>query len=302
MDHAAVEVRVSTGCRPWSGPSSKAARCSGGIIGSSAPRQSSTRPLDASEIVQAPDRPQAGVEADHRGDVGVAHCQTPFVAFCDDDSWWDPQAPSIAETVFDRHPTVALLAARTVVWPSQCDDPLTAALADSPLGRDPALPGPSILGFLACSAVVRKDAFEAVGGFKQDIALPRRGAALVLGPVRPRVGPLLLSPIGGVPPAVGDAPGRRCPGRSESAKRGIAAWLRRPARRCVATSAALARAATRDTAHARALGEALRLLPTVLRERRRLPADVEKVSPNWRRSEQSGSSGHLHTHGPAVVS
>jgi GT2 family glycosyltransferase len=99
--------------------------------------------------------------------VGVAHCQTPFVAFCDDDSWWDPQAPSIAETVFDRHPTVALLAARTVMWPSQRDDPLTAMLADSPLGRDPALPGPSILGFLACSAVVRKDAFEAAGGFSK---------------------------------------------------------------------------------------------------------------------------------------
>ncbi len=97
--------------------------------------------------------------------VGVAHCRTPYVAFCDDDSWWEPEAPSIAEDIFDGHPTVALLAGRTVVWPERRDDPLVAMLAASPLGRDPALPGPSILGFLACSSMVRKDAFEGVGGF-----------------------------------------------------------------------------------------------------------------------------------------
>jgi hypothetical protein len=37
-----------------------------------------------------------------------------------------------------------------------------------------------------------------------------------------------------------------------------------------------ARSAAVDTAHARALGEALRLLPAVVRERRKLPADLEK--------------------------
>jgi hypothetical protein len=39
--------------------------------------------------------------------------------------------------------------------------------------------------------------------------------------------------------------------------------------------AELARAAAGDVAHAKALGEAVRLLPKVLRERRRLPANVE---------------------------
>src|ERR1700712_3149807 len=97
--------------------------------------------------------------------VGVASCTTPFVAFCDDDSWWDGEAPSIPEGRLDEHPSVALLGVRPVVWPEQRDDPRVELLPASPLGHDPALPGPSILGFLACSAMVRKDAFGAGGGF-----------------------------------------------------------------------------------------------------------------------------------------
>ena len=95
------------------------------------------------------------------------------------------------------------------------------ALADSPLGRDPALPGPSILGFLACSAVVRKDAFEAVGGFSKILHF-RGEEQLLSWDLSAHGWDLCFCPrIGGIPPAVGDAPGQRCPGRSESAKRGI---------------------------------------------------------------------------------
>jgi hypothetical protein len=38
-------------------------------------------------------------------------------------------------------------------------------MAAAHLGRAPDLPGPSILGFLACAVVVRRSAFLAVGGF-----------------------------------------------------------------------------------------------------------------------------------------
>lgn len=86
--------------------------------------------------------------------VGVAACRTPFVAFCDDDSWWAPDATTIAEEIFDGHPTVGLLAARTKVWPQRRDDPLADELANSALGRRLDLPGPSILGFLACPELV----------------------------------------------------------------------------------------------------------------------------------------------------
>ncbi|HEX2214636.1 MAG TPA: glycosyltransferase family 2 protein, partial [Mycobacterium sp.] len=48
--------------------------------------------------------------------VGVAACNTPYVAFCDDDSWWTPEAPARGAEVFDRYPSVGVLAARTIVW------------------------------------------------------------------------------------------------------------------------------------------------------------------------------------------
>src|SRR4051794_36285607 len=51
--------------------------------------------------------------------IGVAACGTPFAAFCDDDSWWEPRATRIAERLFDHHPSVGLLAGQTTVWPTR---------------------------------------------------------------------------------------------------------------------------------------------------------------------------------------
>jgi GT2 family glycosyltransferase len=207
--------------------------------------------------------------------VGVDSCTTPFVAFCDDDSWWNADATSIAEEVFDKHPTVALLAARTVVWPQQRDDPVVELLAASPLGHDPALPGPSILGFLACSAMVRKDAFEAVGGFSPILHF-RGEERLLSWDLAANGWDLCFCPqlVAHHHPSIVRATSSSQRARS-TRNDALTAWLRRPVRECVTAGAALVRAAAADAAHARALGEALRLLPAVLRERRRLPADVE---------------------------
>jgi GT2 family glycosyltransferase len=97
--------------------------------------------------------------------VGVAAATTRYVAFSDDDSWWAPDALRRAETVLDAHPEVGLLAARTLVGPRRREDPTNQLMAASPLGRDPRLPGPSVLGFLACAAVLRVSAYRQVGGF-----------------------------------------------------------------------------------------------------------------------------------------
>lgn len=208
--------------------------------------------------------------------IGVARCGTPYVAFCDDDSWWAPDAVPIAEGVFEKFPTVAVLAARTVMWPQQRDDPFVAKLADSPLGRHPNLPGPSILGFQSCSAVVRKAAFEAVGGFSPILHF--RGEESLLAWDLAAAGwdlcfcPALV--------AYHQPSETRSPSAVQHAREVrnamLTACLRRPAGRCVSTTATLARAAARDRAHARALFEALVALPAALRARRRLPDDVER--------------------------
>ncbi len=97
--------------------------------------------------------------------VGVELARTPYVAFADDDSWWDRRALEVAADLFEHHPRLALLAGRILVGNSERLDPICSAMAASELGTAPDLPGPSVLGFLACAAVVRREAFLAVGGF-----------------------------------------------------------------------------------------------------------------------------------------
>jgi GT2 family glycosyltransferase len=107
---------------------------------------------------------------ENRGSVarndGVLAARTPYVAFSDDDSWWAPGALEESAAVFAAYPRLGLLAARTLVGPDERLDPVSAQLVASPLGTDPDLPGPSVLGFLACSAIVRRRAYLAVGGFE----------------------------------------------------------------------------------------------------------------------------------------
>jgi GT2 family glycosyltransferase len=97
--------------------------------------------------------------------IGVEWARTPYVAFADDDSWWAPGALTNAAEILDRHPRLAVLAGQVLVGDAARPDPVCAQMAESPLGRAEDLPGPSVLGFLACGAVVRRDAYLAAGGF-----------------------------------------------------------------------------------------------------------------------------------------
>ncbi len=67
--------------------------------------------------------------------------------------------------ILDAHPRLAVLAARILVGASERLDPVCAQMAHSPLPDRGDLPGPALLGFLACGAVVRRGAFLAAGGF-----------------------------------------------------------------------------------------------------------------------------------------
>jgi GT2 family glycosyltransferase len=97
--------------------------------------------------------------------VGVARASTPYVAFADDDSWWAAGALARAAEVLDRHERLGLLAARVLVGEDERLDAICEEMRDSALGQAADLPGPSVLGFLACASVVRRDAFLAAGGF-----------------------------------------------------------------------------------------------------------------------------------------
>ncbi|OBG61777.1 glycosyltransferase family 2 protein [Mycobacterium sp. E3339] len=208
--------------------------------------------------------------------IGVANSATPYVAFCDDDSWWAPEATSVAEEVFGKWPKVAVLAGRTVMLPQERDDPFVAKLADSPLGRDPALPGPSILGFQACSALVRKSAFEAVGGFSSILHF-RGEESLLAWDLAAGGWELCFCPALVAyhqPSQTRSSSGAQHAREARNAL--LSACLRRSTGRCARATATLAWAAARDSAHAKALLEAVAVLPAALRERRRLPDHVER--------------------------
>jgi GT2 family glycosyltransferase len=103
---------------------------------------------------------------------GAAQAGTEFVAFADDDSWWAPGDLARAVEIMRAHPRLALLNARILVGPEQRLDPVCREMAHSALGTAPDLPGPSLLGFIACAAVVRTEAFAAVGGFDPVVRFP----------------------------------------------------------------------------------------------------------------------------------
>jgi N-acetylglucosaminyl-diphospho-decaprenol L-rhamnosyltransferase len=111
--------------------------------------------------------------------IGVRAAGTPYVAFSDDDSWWAPTALTTAVDLMAARPSLGLLAARVLVGPDERLDPVTAAMASSPLGAVPGV-GPKVLGFVACGAVVRRSAYLQAGGFHPSYGVGGEESLLAL--------------------------------------------------------------------------------------------------------------------------
>src|SRR4051794_3521472 len=100
--------------------------------------------------------------------LGVRRVGAPYVALCDDDSWWEPGALAQAADLFDAHERLGLLCARILVGAEAREDPMCAELERSPLPAAPGMPGRPVLGFLAGASVVRRSAFLEAGGFPDN--------------------------------------------------------------------------------------------------------------------------------------
>ncbi|KAA0104629.1 hypothetical protein CIW47_20835 [Mycolicibacterium sp. P1-5] len=171
---------------------------------------------------------------------------------------------------------MGLLAAKTVVWPQRTEDPLVQLLASSPLGTRPGLPGPSILGFLACSSIVRAEAFSAAGGFSP--VLHFRGEEQLLALDMARLGWDLCYCAELV--AIHQPSATRPTSAAQDARSlrndVLTTWMRRPLPHCLRASGRLLHAALHDTEHARAAGEAFLRLPAAIAQRRPLPEALER--------------------------
>jgi GT2 family glycosyltransferase len=96
--------------------------------------------------------------------IGVAYTHTPYVAFCDDDTQWEPGALQRAICLLDAAPTVAVVSACVQIGVMRRLDPACLSMAQSPLARGD-LPGPQLLDFMAGAGIVRTRAFYVVGGY-----------------------------------------------------------------------------------------------------------------------------------------
>ena len=206
--------------------------------------------------------------------VGARLVDSPYVAFSDDDSWWAPGALGQAAELLDRHPRLAVLAARVLVGPDRRRDPVCDEMAHSPLGRAADLPGPSVLGFIACGAVVRRSAFLEVGGFHARLGVGGEEELLAVDLAARGWGLAYVEEV--------IAYHHPSPSRDPSARRRVqvrnalwSAWLRRPLGGAARQTVHLAARAMRQPGAWSGILLALLGLPWVLRERHPVHPELE---------------------------
>lgn len=208
--------------------------------------------------------------------LGARHLDTPLVAFNDDDSWWADGALEHAQQCFRNHPRLALLAARVIVEPRGTTDPVSEDMSRSPLGTEADLPGPSILGFVACGAVVRRDAFLDVGGFHERFGIGGEERLLSIDLAAAGWGQSYVDSV-----VAHHAPGHGAGGRAGRRERVVrndlwTAALRRTGPEALREFTRCARAATHDSEVRRGLVSALAGAPWIMRERHPAPAPVQQ--------------------------
>lgn len=204
--------------------------------------------------------------------VGVRHAHTPYVAFCDDDSWWDAGSIARAAAILDAQPRVAAVCARILLGTDRNEDPICAKMAASPL-PSAGLPGPALLGFVACAVVFRRDAYLTAGGYEPRFFVGGEEELLALDLVS---GGWSLVYVPQLTVYHHPSPRRDNVRRQITVIRNTlwVAWLRLPLPGAVKETWRVCRRATGRRVAAAAFVEALRELPWVVRNRRVLPADA----------------------------
>ncbi|MCW2943405.1 MAG: glycosyl transferase family 2 [Actinoallomurus sp.] len=208
--------------------------------------------------------------------IGVHLARTPYVAFSDDDSWWEPGALERAADLFDAHPRLGLIAAHTVVGPGRRPDPVNAAMAGTPLPGEPGLPGPEVLGFLACASIVRRRAFLDVGGFSPLLFFVGEERLLAYDLAAAGWGRCYVPGIVAVHEPSRRRPPARDRHRAELRNTLLTTWMRRPCRVAVRATMRLGADALRNDDSRAALAAAVLRMPAALARRRPLPPAVER--------------------------
>jgi GT2 family glycosyltransferase len=205
--------------------------------------------------------------------LGVMRTSSPTVAFCDDDSVWEAGALQGAARLFAEYPRLGLVAAKVLLGKECRPDPACLEMERSPLARTPGIPYSSVLGFIACGAVVRRSAYLEAGGFHPRFGIGGEEELLALD----------LASYGWrlhyVPELVArhfPSPARDVARRRQIVTRNAlwVSWLRGALREVAARTSRVVHAARNDQAVLIGLQSACLGLPWVLKQRKRLPRRV----------------------------
>ncbi len=206
--------------------------------------------------------------------IAVEEVTTPYVAFCDDDTTWQPGALTRAADLLDEFPGLGSVTGRCLVEPGLAEDPITPELRESPVPGPDWLPGPALLGIMAGLTAVRVSAFREVGGFSTRMWLGGEEELFALD-LAARGWWMCWAEdivIHHAPSKLRDPRHRRRLGIRNTM------WtllLRRPWPAVFRRGRDVLRTAPRDSATAAALLDVARGLPWVLRDRRVVPPHVE---------------------------
>ncbi|MER7451273.1 glycosyltransferase [Nocardia beijingensis] len=206
--------------------------------------------------------------------IAVERVATPYVAFCDDDTRWQPGALTRAADLLDRYPGLGSVTGRCLVAPDLREDPITPELRYSPVAGPDWLPGPALLGVMAALSAFRVSAFRQVGGFSRRLWFGGEEELLALDLAAYGWWMCWVEDIviHHEPSTTRDPTHRRRLGIRNTL---WTLWLRRPARSAARRTAVVLRSAPADLTTAAAVLDTLRGMPWVLRERKVLPPRVE---------------------------
>jgi GT2 family glycosyltransferase len=207
--------------------------------------------------------------------LGVQRARTPYIAFCDDDTWWQADALRQAVDLLDAYPHVAVLSAKILIGDTERKDPACLEMEHSPLNSDH-LPGRAVLGYFAGACVFRRDAFLDAGGYEPNLFIGGEEALLALD-LATRGWLLLYAPqliVHHYPSLQRDVGSRQ----KLLARNAIwIAWMRLPWDSALKQTLRILYTAYRQDILPVTAVNVLRGLPWVMRHRRVIPIEVESM-------------------------
>lgn len=206
--------------------------------------------------------------------AGVEAVRTPYVAFCDDGEWCEPEGLPVACDLLDRFPRLALMNARIMVGDDRQLDPISTEMADSPLLETTGIPGAVLMGFMAGASIMRVSAYRQVGGYDPRLFLGGEEETLSYTPLKH--GWELRYPSGLVVahhPNLANFAGLRAHGMRNTL---WTACLHRRFLNAVRYTDCVLAGAPKNRAYLRAVAMALWGLPWVLRGRRPMSPELDR--------------------------